>query len=139
MGWVDSPKFFCALLETLTDVANSLVHTLLPVPGYSYIFKTPKTRPGSPQTLDSLTHIDCFMDEVTTSVQVGLERQRQVWDGTFRSLKWLFLSLAIKTKDSVSVKKLRAGKGEWTYVKELLWWTIGTEAGRVSVTEKKLQ
>ena len=25
MGWVDSPKCFCALLETLTDVANALV------------------------------------------------------------------------------------------------------------------
>ena len=27
MGWVDSPKYFCAISETLTDVANSLVHT----------------------------------------------------------------------------------------------------------------
>ena len=25
MGWVDSPKRFCALLETLTDVENALV------------------------------------------------------------------------------------------------------------------
>ena len=79
------------------------------------------------------------MDEVTTAVQVGLEQQRQVWDGTVRALKWLFLSLTIKTKDLVSVKKLRAVKGDWTYVKEVLWWTIGTEAGRVSLTEKKLQ
>ena len=27
MGWVDPPKFFCALLETLTDVVNTLVDT----------------------------------------------------------------------------------------------------------------
>ena len=32
MVWVGSPKYFCAILETLTDVANALVHMLLPVP-----------------------------------------------------------------------------------------------------------
>ena len=32
MGWVDSPKFFCAFSETLTDVANALVDADLPVP-----------------------------------------------------------------------------------------------------------
>ena len=25
MGWVDSPKFFCAFSETLADVTNNLV------------------------------------------------------------------------------------------------------------------
>ena len=37
MGWVDSPKYFCTFSETLTDVANALVHTPLPVPAYSAI------------------------------------------------------------------------------------------------------
>ena len=40
MGWVDSPKFFCAFLETLTDVANPLVDTNLPVPSYSMIYES---------------------------------------------------------------------------------------------------
>ena len=37
MGWVDSPKYFCTFSETLTDVANALVHTPLSVPAYSAI------------------------------------------------------------------------------------------------------
>ena len=37
MGWVDSPKFFCAFSETLTDVANALVDADLPVPAYGAI------------------------------------------------------------------------------------------------------
>ena len=33
IGWVDSSKFFCMFSETLTYVANTLVHMLIPVPG----------------------------------------------------------------------------------------------------------
>ena len=32
MIWVDSPNFFCSFLETLMDVANSLVGMVLTVP-----------------------------------------------------------------------------------------------------------
>ena len=56
MGWVDSPKFFCAFSETISDVAIALVHTLIPVPGCRAIFKTTEKGPNPPQTLDSLTH-----------------------------------------------------------------------------------
>ena len=50
MGWVDSPKFFCAFLEMLTDVANALVDTDLPVPSYGAISDIPETSPGLPHT-----------------------------------------------------------------------------------------
>ena len=68
MGWVDSPKYLCAISETLTDVANALVHTSRPVPAYGAISEIPEPSPGPPHTLDSLTHIDCYMDNVITSV-----------------------------------------------------------------------
>ena len=48
MGWVESPKIFCAFLETLTYMENSFVHTLLPVPWYGTISKISKTGLGSP-------------------------------------------------------------------------------------------
>ena len=57
MGWMVSPKLFCAFSETLMDVANALVHTLIPVPGPGAITKIPNTYPGPPHNLDSLTHI----------------------------------------------------------------------------------
>ena len=40
MGWVDSPKFFCAFSYTLINVANALVDTDLPVPDYGAIEKS---------------------------------------------------------------------------------------------------
>ena len=59
MGWVDSPKFFCAFSETMTDVANALVDSELPVLAYEAISKIPSTGPGPPHSPESLTHIDC--------------------------------------------------------------------------------
>ena len=48
MGWVDSPKFFCAFSETLPDIANSLVNADLPVPAYGAISALPATEPPPP-------------------------------------------------------------------------------------------
>ena len=68
MGWMGSSKFFCALSGTLTNVANALVHTSLPVLGYITVTKIPETGTGPIQNLDRPTHIDCDMDDVITVV-----------------------------------------------------------------------
>ena len=78
------------------------------------------------------------MDDVISVVQGGPERQHRVFDGTARSLKYLFPSLLGESKDSVSVKKLLAWEGKWTYIKEVLGWTIDMEAGTVALPERKL-
>ena len=75
MVWVDSPKFFFALLETLTDVANTLVEADLPVPSYGAIYALPATEQGPPYTLESLSHIYCYMDDIISAVQGGAEQQ----------------------------------------------------------------
>ena len=72
MGCLDSPIFFCAFSETLTDVANALVDTDLPVPAYGDISALRATEPGPPHTTESRTHIDCYMDGVISVVQGGL-------------------------------------------------------------------
>ena len=45
--WVDSPNFFCILLEILTDVVNALIDTALPVPEYGSIGMISDTGPGA--------------------------------------------------------------------------------------------
>ena len=57
MGWVESPKFFFAFSETLTDVAKNMVNVDLPVTAYGEISALPATDPPPPHTLASLTHI----------------------------------------------------------------------------------
>ena len=53
----------------VTDVVNALVHKSPPVMTYGAIATIHETGPGPPHTLDSLTHIDCYMDDVITAVQ----------------------------------------------------------------------
>ena len=74
MGWLDSPKFFCTFSETLTDVANTLVDTDLPVLSYDAISEIPSTGTGPLHTPESLTHIDCYMEDVISAVQRGPDR-----------------------------------------------------------------
>ena len=86
MRWVESPKFFCTFSETLTDVANTLVDTDLPFPSYGAISDSPETRTVPAHTPESLTHINCYMYDIISVVQGGLDCQHQVFDGTVRAL-----------------------------------------------------
>ena len=72
MEWVDSTKFFCTSSKTLIDVSNALVDMELLVPAYGVIYKILSTVPGLPHTRDSLTHINWYMDNVISMVQVGI-------------------------------------------------------------------
>ena len=49
------------------------------------------------------------------------------------------MSLPGEINDSVSVKKLVAGEGDWTCLKEVLGWILNTEAGTVILPERKLK
>ena len=71
VGWVDSPKLFCAFSEMLTDVTNAMVDADLPVPAYGAISALPATNPPPLHTLASLTHLDFYMDDVIGVVQGG--------------------------------------------------------------------
>ena len=64
IGWVDLPKCFCAFSETLTNIVNALVNTLLLVPGCRTISNFHETSSVPPHTLNNLTHIDCYMNVV---------------------------------------------------------------------------
>ena len=68
------------------DVSSDLVRTLLPVPEYRTMVNIPETGMVPPHTLDSLTHIDCYMDDVITAVQGVPEQQRQVFMALFGTL-----------------------------------------------------
>ena len=75
----------------MVDVENTLVDIDLSVPSYVAISEIPVTGTGPPHTPESLTHIDCYIDDVISAVQGFPDRQHQVFDGTVRALKWLFL------------------------------------------------
>ena len=71
IGWVDSTQFLCAFSETLTDVANALFYTELPMLDYGSIYTPRATYPGPPHTLEIFIHIDCYVDDVIYAVHGG--------------------------------------------------------------------
>ena len=70
--------------------------------------------PPPPTPHESLTDIDCYMDDVISAVQGGLEHQRLVFGGRVYYLKWLFPLLPGDSKNLVSVNKFLSGQGDWT-------------------------
>ena len=52
-------------------MTNTLVGTDLQVPSYGAISEIPVTGTGPPPTLEILTHIDCYMLDVISTVQGG--------------------------------------------------------------------
>ena len=73
-GW--TPPIFLRVSETLTDMANALVDTYLPIPSYGVIFGISVTLLGPSHTPDSLTHIDCYMYDVISVVKGGSDCQQ---------------------------------------------------------------
>ena len=84
-------------------MANALVDKNFPVPSYGAISEIPATGLVPPHTPESLTHIDCYMDDVISVVQGVPYRQHRVFDDTVFALKWIFLSLPGELKDLVSL------------------------------------
>ena len=79
------------------------------------------------------------MDDLISAVQGVPDCQHRFFDGIVRALKWLFLSLPVELKDSVSVKNLVAGEGDYTCVKEVLGWILDTEAGTITLPERNIE
>ena len=64
----DEGKIICIDLVLPMGWVNALVNTDLPVPSYGAISEIPETGPGPPHTPESLTNIDCYMDDVISAV-----------------------------------------------------------------------
>ena len=120
-------------------MATTLVDTDLHVLYYGASSEFPATGLGPPLILESLTYIDCYMDDVISAVQGPPYRQHRVFDGTVRAIKCLLPSLPGEIKDSVIMKKLVAGEEDWTFIKEVLGWILDTDAGTVTLLERKLE
>ena len=70
-----SLKLFYAFSETLDDISKSMVETELPVPAYGGIAKIPAHTHTHTNIRESLTHSECYMDDVISTVQVGPKYQ----------------------------------------------------------------
>ena len=58
-------------METLTNMYNALVNADFPVTTYGALSALLPTEPGPPHIPESLTHIDCYTNDIISAVKGG--------------------------------------------------------------------
>jgi len=132
MGWTESPGFFCAASETARDVADDRcaepVGSLPPHPLEDWMLPPDKwasqergsTPGGFVNMLEVYVDDFCAMAQSTNAAEL-----RHVSRALLHSAHNVFPLPEISGlggEDSISLKKLKEGEGEWETRKELLGW-----------------
>ena len=112
MGWVNSPDLFCSTSETVADIANQLFTQNTPVPSYGptrNLYHTISSPTASPSRLQ---HADVYVDDINCVTQGDALQQQRVTELVLQALKDVYHAVSGETKDSISLKKARAGDGD---------------------------
>ena len=145
MGWVLSPPVFCALSETVADIANKEMATQAQPPMHpqeeAAATPTPTNRPPSVPGLPPrirvskrgpLGAVDVFVDDFILMAQGGPRRKKRLRRILFHSIEKVFRkrdsSDPPSKRDIISLKKLLKGDGSLETSKVVLGWLIDTVA-----------
>ena len=145
MGWAESPPLFCAVSETITDIANANASKPITIPlliDWNIIARmrnltiTIRIPPKGLQSLMSM-------------LMILLQWPRAPQNGDSKcdapcSIPWMKYSghcnptEAAWRKEPLSIKKLQKGDGNWSTSKQILGWDIDTIAGTHHSTNTSL-
>ena len=93
MGWLYTLKCFWYFSDILTDNFTALVDTSISITTYRSIVNILNTGTFLCHTLDSLAHIDFYMNYIIISVKGDSEFQHKFLYGNVQALKFLFTLL----------------------------------------------
>ena len=166
MGWKNSPPLFCAATETVADVINRQLlrnttaapHPLehwaasrpgprLPVPTVNPAISVPVPIAPDPHlnhhTRRRLNYIDVYIDDFIGAAQGSKATRDNVRRVLLHGIDDVFRPLSKQDhpsrKEPISVKKLKAGDAAWSTEKEILGWTINTEAMTIRIPPHRHQ
>ena len=164
MGWTQSPPAFCAVTETVADLANarlrrilrssphrldSLAATLPPPlpdipPGTALASATAfNLRPPPIRHLTRrLRCVDVFVDDFIALAQGGSRQRTHVQRTLMSAIDDVFRPLSptdpSDRTEPISVKKLRAGDASWATCKTILGWMIDSVAMTITLPPRRL-
>jgi len=163
MGWTQSPPAFCAVTETVADLANarlrrilrssphrldSLAATLPSPPTSPFLDAPPSATALNPQPppIRHLTRrvrsVDVFVDDFIALAQGGARQRTHVQRTLMSAIDDVFRPLAPHDPpdrtEPISVKKLRAGDASWDTCKTLLGWIIDSVAMTITLPPRRL-
>ena len=138
MGWVNSPDLFCASSETVTDLANKAFHSDFdPSPPYHPTAGLYQASPSPSAGPNRLQYADVYMDDINCLTQGDTYQQKRVTEIVLSEIKSVYPTVEGELKDSISLKKAKAGDGDWDVTKEILGWVVNSATGTISLSQKR--
>ena len=160
MGWVESPPQFCAVTETMADLANTALreknHRLRTPHRLNQVSES--TVPGLDSTISghldinhnqvveykgALAYIDIFVDDLLGITQGNKDRQEEVKRALLHSLVDVLRPLSptdlTTCQDPASLKKMKQGDSTWETQKILLGWVIDSVRENIHLLQHSRQ
>jgi hypothetical protein len=168
MGWTESPPYFCAVTETIADIANERI-LQWKRPAKHKLDRLASNMPKSPTLSDSapariathqplglphqrnpnlpnrsriLAAIDVFVDDFIGAAQGStrrLNRIRRILMGAIDDvLRPLDDTDPPHRREPISVTKLKQGDACWSTVKKVLGWVIDSVAMTITLPQRRL-
>jgi hypothetical protein len=169
MGWVESPPYFCAVTETIADIANRDIHTTqgphrldaladteppqTPVtdPPTNYMPSVPqpsdtssRKQRGSQRRLQQrLAYIDIYVDDFLGLCQGNHRERTRIRRVLLHAIDCVLAPLDAEQhpqhNEPTSVKKLRNGDACWSTTKVMLGWLIDTVAQTITLPPHRVE
>jgi hypothetical protein len=164
MGWTQSPPAFCAVTETIADVANQRLRrhasspphrlddladspptdeVLLPFTPVKTSTAVPDTNPLIPAYQRRLGIVDVFVDDFIGAAQGGRKRLVQIRRVLMQAIDDVFRPLSsddpVHRTEPISVKKLLKGDASWSTCKKVLGWIIDSVSMTLTLPERRLR
>jgi hypothetical protein len=136
MGWKESPPWWCAISESITDIAQQRadnnwdppLHRLehmLPPDEISPIVRDVPFLKG-PNKSPSLAYFDVFLDDFIALAQGDKKRSCQLRRILLHTMDEVIPPKidCPNAKDPISIKKLLKGDGSWKDIQKILGWIM---------------
>ena len=152
MGWVESPPHFCAVTETVADLANESLRKGDQIDDWHRLEVAADSAPPSYATATAevpmthnrphrharpLSYIDLFVDDFLALAAGPPRTRNRVRRALLSSLDTVLRPLSSGDRSSraepASVKKLLKGDGAWATQKILLGWLIDSIEGTIAL------
>jgi hypothetical protein len=148
MGWVESPPYFCAVTETITDLANEALR------GTGELSRAPHRLDAAAGEQDAILadsrpadkggvrQFDVYVDDFIGAAQGDRSQLQAVRRTLFEAVDRVFRPLEgpdtpFHREEPVSLKKLGKGNGAWSTKKVILGWEVDTQQLCIRLTERR--
>jgi len=165
MGWTQSPPYFCAVTETIADLANLRLHKRRRPPPHRLegLANTPTPTPDepSPPSIHApctpfppanplvykhrrmLATCDVFVDDFIGAAQGSHQRLTTVRRNLLAAIDDVFRPLMPDDPptrtEPISTKKLLQGDAAWETRKKILGWILDSVAMTITLPPRRLQ